>query len=218
MKRILGIDEAGRGPVIGPMVLAGVLMNEGQAEKLSELGVKDSKQLSRSRRSSLASEIVTVASEVRLLAIPPSELDGSLTEIELEGMAQLIRALEPTVVYLDAPVPPSGIARYVSALCARVGDHELEVIAENKADERYPVVSAASILAKVQRDQLVCDLKAKYGDFGWGYPSERKTKTFLENWYAAHGAFPDCVRQRWKTVQRLIHGHKAQSFFAEDDR
>jgi len=204
--------------VIGPLVLGGALIHESHAETLSQLGVKDSKQLSRSRRNVLAPQIMAVAQESRLLAIPAGELDGNLTKIELEGMAQLICDLKPTTVYLDAPVPPSGIPRYVSALHSLVGDKTLEIIAENKADEKYPIVSAASILAKVHRDQVIEQLKAEYGDFGWGYPSEPKTQQFLRSWYAAHGTFPDCVRHRWRTVQRLIHDHKAQSFFTGDDR
>lgn len=218
MKRILGIDEAGRGPVIGPLVLAAVLIDESQSENLSQLGVKDSKQLSRRRRESLVPEILAIAHQFSRLAIPAEKLDGNLTQIELEGMAQLIRALRPDTVFLDAPVPPSGIAHYVSTLRSLAGDCGCELVAENKADEKYPVVGAASILAKVRRDQLVCALKAKYGDFGWGYPSEPKTQNFLVEWYAVHGTFPDIVRHRWRTVQQIIHHHKMQSFFAADDR
>lgn len=213
MKRILGIDEAGRGPVIGPLVLAGVLMEESNGDKLAELGVKDSKQLSRTRRNVLAPAIKAVADEIKLVAVPAEMLQRNLTQIELECMAQLIRHLRPTSVYLDAPVPPGGIAHFVSALRSLVGNDALNIIAENKADEKYPIVSAASILAKVHRDHLVEQLRAEYGNFGWGYPSEPQTQRFLEAYYAAHGTFPGCVRQRWRTVQRLIKNHNEQSFF-----
>ena len=217
VKRILGIDEAGRGPVIGPLVLAGVLIDEEQSERLSHLGVKDSKRLSRSRRNALFPEITSVACEVKVLAIPPQELKGNLTRIELEGMARLIRELNPTTVYLDAPVPPRAIASFVGALRALVGTSAREIIAENKADEKYPVVSAASIVAKVHRDQQIEQLREQYGNFGWGYPSERKTEKFLEEWFDKHGTFPDCVRQRWRTVQRLIQNRIQQGFFAMDE-
>ncbi len=204
MGRILGIDEAGRGPVIGPLVLAGVLVDEAQLAAIPQLGLKDSKRLSRPRRKLLAPKINSMARATRLLAIPPERLDGNLTQIELWGMAQIIRELLPTVVYLDAPIPARGIPRYVEALRSLLKDYELEIIAENKADAKYPIVMAASIIAKVHRDQAIEELKAKYGDFGWGYPSERKTLQFLRAWYTAHGSFPNCVRQRWRTLKRVI--------------
>ncbi len=213
VRLILGIDEAGRGPVIGPLVLAGVLIDEARLDRLVQLGVKDSKQLRRSRRDALFPEVMTIARKSRLLTIPARKLDGNLTQIELKGMAQLIRRLRPAAVYLDAPVPPRGIAHYVRALRSLVGDNALEIIAENKADEKYAVVSAASILAKVHRDQVIEQLRSEYGDFGWGYPSERKTQQFLKHWYAKHGAFPECVRYRWNTVQRLIQNRRTKAFF-----
>jgi ribonuclease HII len=204
VKHILGIDEAGRGPVIGPLVLAGVLLEESKRGELLRLGVKDSKQLSRLQRNHLAPQITALACEIRLLAITPRELNGNLTQVELKGIAQLIRDLRPTVVYLDAPVPPRAISAFVKNLRTQVGEHTPEIIAENRADATYPIVGAASILAKVHRDQIIEQLRSQYGDFGWGYPSERKTQQFLAEWYAAHGAFPEWVRARWRTIQRLI--------------
>lgn len=217
VRLILGIDEAGRGPVIGPLVLAGVLIDEARLDRLAQLGVKDSKQLSRSRRDAFVPEVMAITRKTRLLTIPARKLDGNLTQVELKGMAQIIRRLRPTAVYLDAPVPPRGIAHYVRALRSLVGEGALEIIAENKADEKYAIVSAASIIAKVHRDRAIEQLRLEYGDFGWGYPSERKTQQFLEHWYTEHGAFPECVRYRWNTVQRLIQNRKTQAFFPLDE-
>jgi len=204
--------------VIGPLVLAGVVIEETQCKLLSELGVKDSKRLSRPQRNALVPTLTAVAREIKVLVIPPHKLKGNLTQVELDAMAQLIRDSHATTVYLDAPVPPRGISRYASALCSRVGRSELTVIAENKADEKYGIVSAASIVAKVHRDRLIERLREQHGDFGWGYPSEPKTRQFLAEWYRAHGAFPECVRHRWRTVRRLIQDHKERGFFANDDR
>lgn len=202
---VLGIDEAGRGPVIGPLVLAGVLIAEERLGELARLGVRDSKRLSRPRRKALAQQIRALAHKVRLISFSPSQLEEeSLTEIELAGMAELILKLKPAKVYLDAPVSPWGISRYVGLLRGRLGGVRAEIVAENKADAEYPVVAAASIVAKVERDRAIEALRERYGDFGWGYPSERKTRKFLREWYAAHGEFPPCVRRHWQTARRIL--------------
>jgi len=205
---ILGIDEAGRGPVIGPLVLAGVLICEDQLGELIRLGVRDSKRLSRPRRRVLAEGIRALAQKVRLISFPPQRLErDNLTDLELGGMARLVSELRPTRVYLDAPVSPRGIPRYVEALRRHMRcptEAKMEIVAENKADARYPVVAAASIVAKVERDRAIEALKERYGDFGWGYPSERKTQKFLRDWYAVHGGFPPCVRRHWRSCRRII--------------
>ncbi len=206
MSATLGIDEAGRGPVIGPLVIAGVFLDEHKLQELIELGVRDSKALTRERRSELAREIERIAQAAEICVIPASELnerEESLTQIELEAMTQLIEKLKPQRAVIDAPVGLRAIPRYVEALRRRL-NVDCEIVAENKADARYPVVAAASIVAKVRRDEEIKRLHRRYGDFGWGYPSEPKVRRFLREWYAQHGAFPDCVRLRWRTVQRLL--------------
>lgn len=210
MGGVLGIDEAGRGPVIGPLILAGVLCGERQLEALERLRLKDSKRTSRPRRAELAREIAARV-KIRLLAFPPALLEENLNQVELEGMARLVQGLNPQVLYLDAPVRSVLIPRYVQELRRRTGRPDLEVIAENGADDRYPVVSAASIVAKVYRDQAIERLRALYGDFGWGYPLEKKTRRFLEQVYARRRCFPPCVRTRWRTSRRVAAEHRARS-------
>jgi ribonuclease HII len=205
MDLILGIDEAGRGPVIGPLVLGGVLIERSELKGLSLIGVRDSKRLTRTKRALLAEQITSLAYKTHLISIHPQKLDGNLNEIELAATCRLIRELRPDKVYLDAPVPPRGISGHVHKLQQLLGPLRVEIIAENRADAKYPVVAAASILAKVERDRAIEELRKQYGDFGWGYPSERKTRQFLRDWYAAHGDFPPCVRRRWLTVRRIIH-------------
>ena len=212
----LGIDEAGRGPVIGPLVIAGVLLDEAHIEELCELGVRDSKTLTRKKRAELAPEIEARAHRVSVVSIPACELEANLTRIELEGMATLIRDLSPVTVYLDAPVGPRAIPRYVQTLRGLLENVECEIVAENKADARFPVVAAASIIAKVHRDREIERLRSKYGDFGWGYPSERKVQRFLREWYARHGSFPPCVRARWATVRRIRQEQHEPSLEALD--
>ena len=211
---ILGIDEAGRGPVIGPLVIAAVLVEEGQLQRLEELGVRDSKRIPRPQRTALAAEIRKFC-QVLCKKIPPAALDrASLTEVELRAIAELIAASipSPEVVQLDAPVPPRAIPRYAEELRARLPRrlHSVKLQLENRADERYLTVSAASIVAKVERDEAILRLHERYGDFGWGYPTEQKVREFLERWYREHGSFPACVRRKWRTAQRLLQPPRAE--------
>lgn len=206
--KVLGIDEAGRGPVIGPLVVAGVLIEAQDQERLLSLGVRDSKALSRPRRAELAQEIIQIA-QVQTISIPAERLEENLNEIELQAMASLIRELRPDEVYFDVPAPPRGVTRFCQRLRELVGPQP-ELFGENHADERWPVVAAASIVAKVERDKAILGLHERYGDFGWGYPSERKVREFLRRWHREHGDLPPCVRRKWRTVQRLLEPPRAE--------
>ncbi len=202
--KMLGIDEAGRGCVIGPLVVAGVVVSAEQG--LVELGVRDSKRLTRAHRTSLAMQIEQLAQHIAVVEIEPSELDENLTDIELRAIAQIIRDSMPDRIYLDLPVGPQARERFIQALQERVGEGEWSrrsLIAENRADAKYPVVSAASIIAKVYRDRAIERLRHEYGEFGWGYPSEPKTRAFLKEFYTRTGRFPICARRKWRTLRKL---------------
>jgi ribonuclease HII len=203
MQTLLGIDEAGRGCVIGPLVVAGVLVGEGQLKALAQLGVRDSKRLSRGVRARLFGEIHAVAHRVFLLEIAPGELAENLTHIELRAFCQIIRESGADRVVLDLPVGPGAQRSFIQALRQQTATRDFELIAENGADGRYPVVSAASIVAKVHRDRTIEKLREQYGDFGWGYPSEPKTRAFLAEYFARTGKFPECARAKWRTLTRL---------------
>ncbi len=200
---ILGMDEAGRGSVIGPLVVAGVLANKDQLKELGALGVRDSKQLTRTRRTALLAAINQMA-KVFLIEIPVPQLDENLTQIELQAMAQIIKDSQADKVYLDLPVGPRAQQHFARRLQNLVGDKNFALVAENKADARYSIVSAASIVAKVQRDRAIEQLHETYGDFGWGYPGEPKTRAFLKDFYERHGRFPDCARAKWQTLKNLL--------------
>ncbi len=204
MQTVLGLDEAGRGCVIGPLVVAGVVASEEQVRALGELGVRDSKRLTRRARERLAAEIEHVAQRIILIEIGPSDLEENLTEVELRAMGQIIRESKAERVYLDLPVGPAARERFTHALRERVGAHLFDLVAENRADATYPVVSAASIIAKVSRDRAIDRLRHEYGDIGWGYPSEPKTRAFLREFYERTGRFPPCARRKWHTLQKLM--------------
>jgi ribonuclease HII len=199
--RILGIDEAGRGCVIGPLVVAGVWVEKNALPPLEALKLRDSKQLTRSQRTEFSEAIREIA-RVLVLEIPVAQLQENLTQVELQAMAEIVKKSCADRVYLDLPVGPRAHASFVQQLHSSVG-RAFELIAENKADARYAIVSAASIVAKVWRDRAIERLREEYGDFGWGYPSEPKTRAFLREFYERHGHFPECARAKWQTLKRL---------------
>ena len=208
---IAGIDEAGRGAVIGPMVIAGVLIEDDTP--LKELGVKDSKLLSPEQREELYKEIIKIARDFAVIKIPPSLIDDlrkrySLNVIEAMKMAEIINAMKPKKVFLDCP--QVSIEKFVLILKGML-KHQPKIIAENFADAKYPVVAAASIIAKVERDREIEKLKKEFGfDFGVGYPHDKRTIEFLKMFKE----FPNCVRKSWSTAIE-IKSAKAQKSLAD---
>jgi len=209
---IAGVDDAGRGPIIGPLVIAGVLIDEKDLPKLKALGVKDSKLLSPLRREQMAVEVRQLALKCHVERLSPAEIDKvvetgrklhRLNRLEAQTMAKVITALKPNIAYVDAS----------DVLADRFKEHilenlsfEVEIVSEHKADVKYPVVSAASIIAKVERDHAVEKLGEKYehiGDMGSGYASDPRTIKFLEKWYARFGYSPEFVRKSWKPAKKL---------------
>lgn len=204
-----GVDDAGRGCVIGPLVVAGVLIEEGKIDELRPMGVRDSKLLSPRRREALAEEIEALARDRAYFEIPPRAIDlvvernerlRKLNYLEAMAMAKVIRDLRPSRVYIDpSDVLPGRFADQI----LRVLPHKPEVVCRHHADVVYPLVSAASILAKVRRDRIVAELRMEHGDFGSGYPHDRKTISFLEAWFREKGPRPPFIRCSWATVKRI---------------
>ncbi|MEM1578380.1 MAG: ribonuclease HII [Archaeoglobaceae archaeon] len=191
-----GIDEAGKGCVIGPLVVAGVACD--CEDYLRSIGVRDSKKLSEKRREMLAEKIreVAIVEVVKISAEKLNKLMESknLNEILKEAYAEIILRLKPSIVYVDSPdVKPERLASYLKNLTG------VEVVAEHRADEKYPLVSSASIIAKVEREEEIRKLKKEFGDFGSGYASDPRTISFLKN----QKSLPPCVREKWKTLKKL---------------
>ncbi|MEM2906203.1 MAG: ribonuclease HII [Candidatus Bathyarchaeia archaeon] len=204
--KILGVDEAGRGPVIGPMVICGVLFDEASVPALVWLGVKDSKQLIPERRLQLREAILALAEAYHLVELSPQEIDGAvrlrmLNQLEAKKIAEIIDSLKPDIAYVDAPsTNPRGFLR----LLRRFLTANTRIVAENHADEIYPVVGAASILAKTRRDEIVQGYCKAYGEVGSGYPSDEVTVAFLESYYRLHRSFPEFVRLEWQTRKDVL--------------
>jgi len=205
---VAGVDDAGRGCVIGPLVIAGVLMEEDNISKLIQLGVKDSKCLSPRRREVLAVEIKLIAPRSSVIKLPPKVIDRvvqtgrklhKLNRLEAQSMAKIVELLKPDIAYVDASdVLEERFKQHILELLT----FKVEIISKHKADMKYPIVSAASIIAKTERDREIAELREKYGDFGCGYPSDSKTIGFLQQCLEKFGEYPDCVRKSWKTAKR----------------
>jgi len=202
--RILGIDEAGRGPVIGPLVLCGVCIEEKRLKNLDRLGIKDSKKLSPKRRTILDRKIRKIC-DYHIISISASDIDNlrskdvNLNEIEKIAINKIINYFKPDLAIVDSvDVNPERLCQEIKEIL----DEDIEIIAEHGADDKYTIVGAASILAKVERDREIEKIKKKYKvDLGSGYPSDPKTQKFLKKYKFEN--LPDFVRKSWNTSQKL---------------
>ncbi len=212
---IAGIDEAGRGSVLGPLVIGVVAGGE---DLFLNRGFKDSKLLVKSKRLNLLSVIKSLGVHYEVLKIPADEINHlmekrvSLNEIEAMKVAVLIDGLpeEVNTVYVDSPDPlperfESRIRKYTS--------RNLRIVSEHKADMNYPVVSAASILAKVTRDEEIKRIGELIGlNVSSGYPSDEYTINALE-YMLKNKMGLEYIRFKWKTVENLLSQQKSLSDF-----
>jgi ribonuclease HII len=202
---VVGVDEAGKGPVLGSMFAAAVRWPDDAA---FPAGLVDSKQLTPERRDALDAAIrdadgVSVAlAEVPVADIDDPETDMNALTVEAHAAALTDVARPGDRVRSDAADVDPG--RFARRLAESAGIDGSDVRAEHRADEHHAVVSAASVVAKVARDAHVTELAADYGDVGSGYPSDPATQAFLERYVAEHGGLPDCARASWATSQRVL--------------
>ena len=200
---ICGIDEARRGPVIGPLVLCGILIDEKDEIRLIELEVKDSKLLTSKKREELAKKIKKVVKKYELVLVYPKEIDRAVNKedglnlnlLEANKIAYIINKLKPDKAIVDCPSP--NINSYKNYLKGKL-NFDLDLVLEHKA-ERFPVVAAASILAKVTGDDEIKKIEKMVGEsVGTGYPSNPICQKFLkDNWEK----YPEIFRKSWGTWQ-----------------
>lgn len=210
---ICGADEAGRGPVIGPLVVAGVTFENDSG--LLELGIRDSKKLSPKRRQVLSKKIKEIAVDYDILVIPASSIDDmrkvmTLNEIEVNAFSKIIDKLKPEFCYVDAA--DVNEKRFGKDILSRLS-FKPKIVSKHKADDIYPVVGAASILAKTARDENVQKLSKNLQKklnlpLGSGYPADPVTIKFLRAWVETYGELPPDTRHSWKTAQRVIKESK----------
>ncbi len=208
---ILGIDDSGRGPIIGPMIMSGCLIDEIIEQEFRKKGVKDSKKLTDDRREILAEVVKAKAIAYEILVIHPREIDSSinsgtnLNTIEALKAGEIInviaaktQGIDKIKVVVDCPSP--NIEKWKKTLITYVKNPEkFDFVVEHKADVNHIACSAASIIGKSEREKQVRDLKQKLGlDFGSGYPSDPVTCKFLTDYSKKHrkdGIF----RETWQT-------------------
>ena len=201
---VCGVDDAGRGSVLGPLVIAGISIERNKIKHLVEIGVRDSKQLSPKSRENLYEKILSLVDGYYVAKILPSTIDKSvsknlLNQLEANYMAKVIKKLGARSSYVDScDVNPKRFGVNISNL-AKTG----KIISSHHADRKYPVVSAASIIAKVNRDRAIEKLRKNH-DLGSGYPSDSKTMNFIKEWISQNGDVPVFVRKSWKPVKILL--------------
>ena len=209
--KLCGIDEAGRGPLIGPLVMAGVMVKEENLPALEKLNPKDSKLLSPKQREILFKQI-TAITDYYIVISPPEEVDAALIDPELNlnkleaiKTAEIINNLNPDKAIID--LPSNNKEAYQEYLESHI-KNKTNLHLEHKADEKYPICSAASILAKVTRDKEIKKLQEKYGNLGSGYPSDPTTREFLKsNWEK----YPEIFRKTWATYKKVANKKSQKS-------
>jgi ribonuclease HII len=206
---ICGVDEAGKGSVLGPMVIAAVGVSS--EDVFAGCEVADSKMLSPLMRERLYA-IIRKRFRVATVRIDAHEIDEirrgmTMNACVARAHAQVIDKLSPSVAYVDACDVNS--FRYAEMVKCHL-EQRCEIISEHKADQNFKVVSAASIIAKVTRDRAIVTLSKKYGEIGSGYPSDPVTIAYLSAYIDEHKCPPPIARKSWKTITAMI-GKKQQS-------
>jgi ribonuclease HII len=203
-----GVDEAGRGSIIGPLVVAGIAIRESKLSELRRIGVRDSKRLTPKSRAELFGQIVSLVDSICVRKVEPGEVDGNvmfhgLNRLEAKVMAGVIDSLGADEVYVDCC--DVNTARYRECISERLSCRPKRLHSLHRADTLNIAVSAASIIAKITRDQEVQEIRNRYGpEIGSGYPSDSTTMNFIRKWVSRTGEAPDFARKSWKPLRLLL--------------
>ncbi len=216
---ICGIDEAGRGPVIGPMVVAGVWIDEKDEWKLKEARIKDSKKLIKRRREILA-EYIKKNFYYEIIVVEACHIDDlrktmTMNQLEAYIFANIANKRKADIYYIDAV---SNDEDEFEKMLSNLIKHDCKIICEHGADAKYAVVSAASIIAKVERDKEIEKISKELESqlnmpLGSGYPSDNKTINFIREWLKKFGEFPPYIRRSWKTIKNIQNDLKQKKLF-----
>tara|TARA_Y100000310_G_C20460912_1_gene705313 strand:+ start:164 stop:805 length:642 start_codon:yes stop_codon:yes gene_type:complete len=212
MSILAGVDEAGRGPMIGPLVICGATIDDDKVNELIRIGVKDSKYLTPKQREELFPKIKEIVKSYKIIIVEAAEVDDALNSpnlnlnwLEAIKTALILGELDPERAIVDCP--SNNIQAYTEYL-SNLLKKKIPLKLEHNA-ERFPIVAAASILAKVTRDNEIEKLKETYGDFGSGYPSDPKTKAYLLKNWKNH---PEIFRKTWKSYSKVANQAKLTDF------
>jgi ribonuclease HII len=206
-KLVMGVDEAGRGPVIGPLVVCGAHIDQKALPEIEALGLKDSKKLTAKKREAFAVQLKEML-DYEIIVLTPEAIDArvgseeNLNVLEVNCFADAIRKAKPAAAYVDAC--DVNAERFGHNIRQHL-DFDIEIVSCHEADDKYPIVMAASILAKVHRDALVREISEMMGeDVGSGYPMDPVTIEFLRSYFKKYKKMPDCARKSWKTTGAII--------------
>ncbi len=217
--KILGIDEARRGPVIGPMVIAGTMFDESKLSELKKIGVKDSKLLTPAQREAMFDKILKLADGHKEIIVLPDEMDArasvglNINLLEAQKAAEIIDALKPDIVFVDSPTSPKA-EKFADYIKATLKNKDVDIHAEHKCDVNHPECSAASVIAKVTGDREVEKIRKEIGlEFGSGYMSDEVTQKFVqEHW---ENKLSKYIRHSWAPIKQL-KSKKFQKFLEVD--
>ncbi|MBI5228858.1 ribonuclease HII, partial [Candidatus Micrarchaeota archaeon] len=207
---VIGVDEAGRGPVLGPMVICAYSIEEAKENELKKIGARDSKELTPAKREELFKKLIQMGKFVAV-QISAEELTAlmnkkiSLNEIEAIKIASALTELTSKLegvekVVVDSPDP---IAQHFEKRIRKYFDHHAPIHCEHFADKTHPVVSAASIVAKVIRDAEIEKIKKEFGvDLGIVYTDSPESIEFIIK-NLKNPARQKYLRHMWETMKRL---------------
>ncbi|WGI16892.1 ribonuclease HII [Methanonatronarchaeum sp. AMET-Sl] len=222
---VVGVDEAGKGPVIGPLVVAAVIVESSgnyreTPNDFSGLGLRDSKKIDKRVRDSMERKIKEKSIDYNVVSVTAEQIDElrrvmTMNDIMVKAFTKALKPIDFDVALLDAAdVNEDRFADKIQ----RELDSDKEFISKHGADDIYPVVSAASILAKVQRDREIKKLEKKTGRvIGTGYPHDKRTIRYIENHLKKTGDLPPNTRRSWKTATRLLKKYKQKNLSDYDD-
>lgn len=215
-----------KGPVLGPLILCGVSFTRNKLQLLEKMGVKDSKKLSPKKREELAILIKQQCNSYKTLQLSSQDIDErkekriSLNKLEIIKFVEIINELQPDIIYIDAA--DTNEKRFGRSIKNQLDYKPKKIISKHKADEMFPIVGAASIIAKYHRDMIINELNKNYInqgyiDIGSGYPSDEKTINFLRYWIRTYKKAPACARKTWETTKKILeeelYNKKITQFF-----
>ena len=203
-----GVDEAGRGSIIGPLVVAGIAIRDYKIPELSRIGVKDSKKLTKQIRENMFFSIVDLADSLCIYKIEPREIDDNvfqnkLNNLEARAMATVINNLNVDEVYVDCcDVDQERYKRHVKCSLLSCG---INLYSMHRADQLNLVVSAASIIAKIVRDNEIQAIRKIHRSIGSGYPSDKNTMCFIHQWVKKYKNAPSFARKSWRPLRTILY-------------
>src|SRR5687768_868746 len=211
-----GVDEAGRGSIIGPLVIAGVSLTRENFSKLRQAGVCDSKLLTVKARQRLYCQIIELAEHICIFKSECSEVDqyvfsNLLNKLEAKAMATVIDNIFAKRVYVDAC--DVNCLRYKECIKCELGiTKRPRIVSLHHADRTNTAVSAASIVAKIIRDEEIHRIRSQYAEIGSGYPCDTKTMKFVTDWIVDNDSAPYFARKSWKPLKNILKDNESVRF------